>query len=220
MTRAIFIYPGWAFPAQRLFPLLCAAGRLTLAPTPESADALMGWSLGGLHAIVHPSDKPRILISSSARFCADGPTWSGMPCAHVRALRRQVERNPEHALRGFYELCFGAAGDPANMRAHIEEGLAIGRSALIDGLDALLRIDARARIKTLRAPVLVLHGARDAVIPIEAARATAALAPTAVLREHPAAGHDLPLSHGEWTAAQIRAFWDDLTVGSSNHGNA
>lgn len=217
MTRAVFIYPGWAFPGERLHPLLRAVGAVTLAPTADVADALLGWSLGGLHAVLHPSDKPRILIAATASFCAEGAAWPGMPRANVRALRRQLERNPEQALRGFFELCFGEPSDTARLKVHIEEGLALGRAALIDGLDDLLRLDARERLKAMRAPILMLHGGRDAVIPIEAARASAALSSTVVLREHPEAGHALPLSHVEWATAQMRAFLNERIVRSSIH---
>lgn len=217
MTRTVFIYPGWAFPAERLLPLLRAVGAFTRAPTPDSADALLGWSLGGLHALLHPSDKPRILIAATASFCAEGSSWPGMPRANVRALRRQLERNPEQALRGFFELCFGGPSDAARLKVHIEVGLAIGRAALIEGLEELLRLDARDRLRALRAPILLLHGARDAVIPFEAARATAALSPTAVLREHPEAGHDLPLTNVEWTAAQMRDFLNERIARLSIH---
>lgn len=53
--------------------------------------------------------------------------------------------------------------------------------------------DRRARLKTITAPTVVIHGADDPLVPVEAGRDTAASIPGARLVEIAGMGHDLPL---------------------------
>ena len=53
--------------------------------------------------------------------------------------------------------------------------------------------DRRAALKTIAAPTVVVHGADDPLVPVEAGRDTAASIPGAELREVPGMGHDLPI---------------------------
>ena len=52
--------------------------------------------------------------------------------------------------------------------------------------------DRRARLATIAAPTLVVHGADDPLVPVEAGRDTAAAIPGARLEEIAGMGHDLP----------------------------
>ncbi|HEY4943488.1 MAG TPA: alpha/beta hydrolase [Rhizomicrobium sp.] len=52
--------------------------------------------------------------------------------------------------------------------------------------------DRREALKTIKAPVMVVHGIDDPLVPVEAGRDTAAVIPGAELREIPGMGHDLP----------------------------
>lgn len=52
--------------------------------------------------------------------------------------------------------------------------------------------DRRARLKTIAAPTVVIHGADDPLVPAEGGRDTAAAIPSARLVEIPGMGHTLP----------------------------
>lgn len=206
MKPTTFIFSGWAFPPESLEPLRKMMDFVDCAESPDQADVLLGWSMGGIRALLDPSPKPRILIASTARFCAQPPDWPGMPLANVRALRRQLERNPEAALDGFHRLCAGPDAPEEIVRARRNASLSLGRELLVHELDELARLDARPYLASLRAPIFMLHGSRDAVIPIESARATAALLSNVQLHVHPQSGHDLPLAHPEWVERVTRTF--------------
>lgn len=197
------LFPGWAFPESALRPISDALG-LDLV-NESDADVWIAWSLGGLHALSRrdaAASRALVLISSTARFCADGTAWPGLPAANLRALQRQLARAPEAALRGFHRLCSEFAPD-ALIESRANESLTM---SLEDGLRELAEIDVRSSLGAIDQPVLVLHGTRDRVIPVEAARAVAARIPNARLREHPDAGHDLPIAHCDWVVDRIGKF--------------
>ncbi|HMP76446.1 MAG TPA: alpha/beta fold hydrolase [Kiritimatiellia bacterium] len=200
-----YLFTGWAFPDAALRPLTNALG-FSIASTHEEADIWIGWSLGGLHALAQTDAKtPLVLISSTARFCGNGANWPGLPPANLRALQRQVSRTPEEAMRGFHRLCASDAASDDEIESRVQESL---RLELSTGLRDLAALDLRAQLPSIHTPVLLVHGARDRVIPVEAARATAALLPNATLHEHPTAGHDLPLTEVDWIAKRIADFLD------------
>ncbi len=53
--------------------------------------------------------------------------------------------------------------------------------------------DRRAKLKTIKVPTVVVHGAVDPLISVEAGKDTAANIPGAELRIIPDMGHDLPI---------------------------
>ncbi len=200
------LFTGWAFSETALHPI--AEGLNCEIANGDGGDIWIGWSLGGLRALAQCRDTtPRtlILISSTARFCADGDIWPGLPPANLRALQRQFARAPEDALRGFHKLCAPTAS--ANtIELRVRDSLAL--PPLADGLRELAELDLRERLDEIQQPVLLLHGAKDRVIPPAAAYATARRLAHAQTKEHPEAGHDLPLAHAGWVTEQIRDFLD------------
>ncbi|MCS6771267.1 MAG: alpha/beta fold hydrolase [Kiritimatiellae bacterium] len=210
LTRA-FLFSGWAFPESSLEPIVRAAGLELEMIDPGRADLWIGWSLGAIRALEKAADKPLILISASARFCGDGD-WPGLSIARVRALRRLLSQNPEDALSRFHQLTSPHAA-PETIATRVRSSIAIGIDPLLNGLMELERIDARARLPTCRVPALFLHGTRDAVIPADAGRRTAALMPNARFLEHPHGDHDLPLSDPEWLVGRIRDYLATLEFG-------
>ncbi|MCO5045278.1 MAG: alpha/beta fold hydrolase [Kiritimatiellae bacterium] len=197
------LFPGWAFPETALQPI--AEALHCDIRTDTGGDLWIAWSLGGLHALTQSrATTPRalILISSTARFCADSDHWPGLPTANLRALQRQLARAPEDALRGFHKLCTATAS-ATTLETRLRDSLTL---PLADGLRDLAELDLRDRLETIRQPTLLLHGSKDRVIPIAAAHALAQRLPHAQLREHPEAEHDLPIAHAGWVIEQIRDF--------------
>ncbi len=212
MTASLF--SGWSFPETCLHPIVDALP----ADTP---DCSIAWSLGGLQLLSLPiaprpwplpsspspiAPCPLILLSSTARFCGDETGWPGLPTAHLRALKKLFRRDPALALRQFHRLCAGPSLPEADLLQRAQSSLDLGLSTLDYGLHLLETLDARTSAPGFPAPVLVLHGAHDQVIPLAAAEATAQLLPRAQLIVHPDLGHDLPLQAPAWVAAHIREF--------------
>jgi pimeloyl-ACP methyl ester carboxylesterase len=54
--------------------------------------------------------------------------------------------------------------------------------------------DRRAKLQTIKAPTVVVHGAEDPLISVEGGRDTASNIPGAELRIIPGMGHDLPVA--------------------------
>jgi len=70
------------------------------------------------------------------------------------------------------------------------------------------RYDTAARLPGLKAPVLLLHGQRDQVIPFEHAEANAEIRPDAVFKVYPDGAHSDLTRHG--ALEDILRFIDDL----------
>lgn len=212
------LFPGWAFPRGALQPI---ADQLSATVTRDPAEAALwiGWSLGGLRALGLcgerlasgvPGPRVLVLLAATARFCGDGTRWPGEPVSRLRALARRLAHAPEAALQGFHALCAGAEADLETLDARRRASLSLDPQELAEGLRALADLDLRDTLASLNIPVLILHGADDQVISLQAARAVAERLPDVRLLEHPTAGHDLPLTHTAWVVGQIRDFLRDL----------
>ncbi|HET7039980.1 MAG TPA: alpha/beta hydrolase, partial [Gemmatimonadales bacterium] len=69
---------------------------------------------------------------------------------------------------------------------------------------AMEGFDVRRRLAEITVPSVVLHGTRDRLFPLQAARRLADGLPDAELRVIPGAGHVLPLTHGESVLLAVR----------------
>jgi pimeloyl-ACP methyl ester carboxylesterase len=68
--------------------------------------------------------------------------------------------------------------------------------------------DRREKLKNIRIPAVVLHGADDPLVPVEGGKDTAASIPGAELRIVPGMGHDFPIS-------LVGTFADAITAAAS-----
>jgi pimeloyl-[acyl-carrier protein] methyl ester esterase len=126
-----------------------------------------------------------IAINGFDRFAGEG----AVPLRVVERMRRRFSEAPCEVLADFRARCGGDA-PPAIHDA----------AALAADLTLLGEADRRG---VVRAPMLLLHGGADPLLP-EAMRETVfAGAPRETLA---GAGHLLPLTHPEWCADRIRAF--------------
>jgi pimeloyl-ACP methyl ester carboxylesterase len=164
----------WDLPGHGIAPGTCSLGlheleffRQLIATVRGGGDAraelplvLFGWSLGAGLALAAAAGGPSI-----AAVIAESPyRLPATPARNVlraRALPWRLNLGPALFLVGALN------GDP-----------------FFRGFD---RAPSAARV---RCPILILHGAEDAVSPMEDARAIAAAAPRAQLVEVPGAGHN------------------------------
>ena len=96
---------------------------------------------------------------------------------------------------------FGVIGSPgfpadhAELRSRIERGVrrAYDPAGTLRQLLAIVAApDRRAQLKRLAVPTLVIHGANDPLVPVDAGRETARSIPGARLMVIEGMGHDLP----------------------------
>ena len=206
--------PGATLPAMAGW---IAAWLTDVAPGPV---LLGGWSLGGMVALELaarqsvPIDR-LMLIGTTPRFTT-GPDWQhGLPDTQVRALRRNLERSFEATLGSFFNLTFAPGEiDPSRLRAiqnvAVRPGGPPDRETAAACLGLLAEQDQRALLPAIACPTLVVHGALDAVTPVGAGRALAAVLPLGRLHEINDAGHAPHWTRPQDVAKAITEFcaWD------------
>lgn len=132
----------------------------------------------------------------------------------VLKARRRV-RSPEELAMDVLRLC---CVDPTRVPADVlEQHLEVARARRgYPGIDdqflraarSLMGVLARrgtyrAAMKAIRAPVLLLHGEKDRLVPIGASRAAAAANPSWRFEVAPDVGHVPQLEVPEWTAGHV-----------------
>lgn len=223
MKPGLLMISGWAHPAEALRPLAAAVAdfatphlRAAHEPLPALAQppVLLGWSLGGLHALRAARAAPDrwlglVLISATPRFCA-APDWApGVAPARVRALKAGLRKNPEAALRQFF-VDEARPAAPVAVEEKIRAALAVGAAVLAEGLDELRHTDLRATAAHATPPALVLHGGADQIIPCAAGEWLAAQFVFNRFVPFADSGHDLPLRAPDQVAAEIKFFLETL----------
>ncbi len=135
---------------------------------------------------------------------------SGFEAFHVsekapsrRAIRRMLLRlKDDHRslLSEFYSACFGDSPWPSALLDTLET---CDLSLLVDDLRRLdaerISLENLARAKS----ILILHGAKDIVTPVELAANLHRQLPDSRLLVHPDAGHALPFTHPNWCLQQL-----------------
>jgi pimeloyl-[acyl-carrier protein] methyl ester esterase len=179
----------------------CAA----LGPGPVG---LAGWSLGALLALEAARAAPGrhaglALVAATARFCADGEGHPGADPRALRAMSARLARDAGAVLRGFAAACAAPDGGDAAAAWWAAQAARHAAAALARGLDALATLDLRGGLAGLRIPVRLVHGERDAVVPVAAAAALAERCPDARLTVLPGRGHALPFTAPEDLAAVL-----------------
>src|SRR4051812_18013606 len=174
---------------------------------------LFGLSLGALLAtqlaLLAPERLHRLVLASCA---ARGRDF--VPRRLATGLRLLsdfvVHARPKPAIARDIAVADGA--DPCDARADVG-GAGWSRVRLLHFLAASAAHDVHAMLPRISAPVLVLHGERDAILSPASQQRLLAQLPRASYRELPGAGHDL-VSEAPQSSAQLIAGF--LSVGERN----
>ena len=150
-----------------------------------------------------------VLVAGTARF-ASGPGYPhGLPPAEVEALAARLRRDPAKAMRRFCAAMLAPGELPEAERLRLAEALAAwapGPEQALAALAALSDADARPLLPSVRAPVLLLHGDRDAIVPASASAFLAASLPRPRPVTLPGAGHAPFLTRPDEVASAVAAF--------------
>lgn len=193
--------------------------------------SLLGNSMGGLislrQAAFHPDTVRDVVLLGPALplpvwkvsepLVAGGIAVTGVPRLGASLLARHRARTtPQEQVAEMLELC---CVDPSRVPADVVEALVDLARARRDyvGTEMGLEVAARSTVGSLmqrkavneafdhvRAPVLILHGEQDRLVPVEAARMAVARRPHWQLVTRPDLGHVVQLEAPQWTVDQIR----------------
>ena len=199
--KSVLIISGWAHGIDMIKPmgdklserfdvqLLTGAQVLREQHIPD-ANYIVTGSMGGLLAMTRlpKSCRKLVLVSSTAKFCADEGYPCGTPEKVVRRMILQLKRNPEAVLEQFYKNVHYPHQPISTQPGHSQD-------ELLAGLEYLLSSDLRPQVPNLKLPVLLLHGSEDRIIPPFAAEWLHAHLPDSQLQIFENDGHALPAHH-------------------------
>ncbi|MCY3803176.1 MAG: alpha/beta fold hydrolase [Gammaproteobacteria bacterium] len=180
-------------------------GMQLLADVLPPAASFLGWSLGGLWALLYARQYPDrvvdvMLVSSAPRFTATQEWPHGMAQTELLDFSRQFSKAPQQTLKKFCSL-------QAINSDRAKPTLVALRSALSSspvhtgniawGLKWLEQVDLRSDSRLSHLPVDLLHGEEDQVLPVDTAEGTNRIWPHARVERIPKAGHAPFVSHPE-----------------------
>jgi len=163
---------------------------------------VVGASMGGMIAQIMAAKYPDRVRSLVSIMSSSGDP--GLPQAKPEAMAAIMQARPDgsdrefaiqHGMRIYRTI--GSPGFPtSDSELRMKVGAAFDRSYYPSGVGrqfaAILANGSRVEmLKRLSVPTLVLHGADDPLVPIEAGRHTAASIPGASLTIIPGMGHDI-----------------------------
>jgi pimeloyl-ACP methyl ester carboxylesterase len=163
---------------------------------------VVGASMGGMIAQIIAAKYPDRVRSLVSIMSSSGDP--GLPQAAPEAMMAIMQARPDGGNRelavqhgmGIYRA-IGSPGFPmSDSELRMKVGAAFDRSYYPSGVGrqfaAILANGSRVEmLKGLSVPTLVLHGADDPLVPVEAGRHTAALIPGSNLTVIPGMGHDI-----------------------------
>jgi pimeloyl-[acyl-carrier protein] methyl ester esterase len=154
------------------------AAALVATCVPDSA-IVCGWSLGGLIAQRIASERGgtvrALALASSTPCFVEREGWPhGMKPATLASFASSLRTDPAATLENFVRLnaLNGARGREAvrTFARRVSERGTPPVAALEDGLRWLRDVDLREAVRNIAQPTVVIHGARDALAPVEAGR--------------------------------------------------
>lgn len=207
--------PGYgAAPACAPYTLETLAD--TVARDAPRRCRVAGWSLGGEVALAWarraPCQVERLALIGTTPCFTSRPGW---PCATAPAVLREFGQRlaSDRAATLARFAAAQARGDAraqryAGLAGQLAEGSATD-CALSAGLRVLASADLRRELSRVRQPALVLHGARDRIVPPAAGRRLAAALPDARFALLRTCAHAPFLSQPGRVARALREFFGE-----------
>ncbi|MBU1694567.1 MAG: alpha/beta fold hydrolase [Verrucomicrobia bacterium] len=173
---------------------------------------LVGWSMGGMIALEAAAAFPErvaalVLISSAPRLAAALDFPHGVPPRVLRAMTLSFQLAPERTLSEFFiNAAFPHLLTPTVLREKVAAAMVLGADRLAEQLRYLTESDLREAARRLTAPVLILHGRPDRIIPVGAASWIIEQRPGTEMITCNDSGHDFPLDEPDRVAEPIEHF--------------
>jgi len=166
---------------------------------------IVGASMGGMIAQLLAALYPERVLSLTSIMSSTGNPMlpSGTPQALSVLMRPSPSRHNmaavvEHNMKAYLTIASPAyPPDEAALRKLVEANAARAYypKGILRHLAAVMTNgDRRPRLRNIKVPTVVLHGADDPLIPVEGGKDTAANIEGAELRIIPGMGHDIPLA--------------------------
>ncbi len=194
-------------------------------PTPYTAEAIVdamltkqtqpitlcGWSLGALLAMLaahrHPEKIEKLILISATPSFIQRTGWShALSPAMLTEFSVAIRADAESALKRFITL-FNHNDPHAKENVRELGNFTLAPQAVLQGgLDMLRELDLRDLIPNIQQPALLIHGARDPLMPLAAAEWLAATLPNATLKIAPKAAHAPFISEPAYVANLITAW--------------
>ena len=181
----------------------------------------IGWSLGGFVALAAAQRDPQavaklVLVGATPKYVQSADWPHAMPLSVLEQFALNLEQDYAATLDRFLSLQLAAGEDRGVLRRLRDEMFRHGEppaAALHEGLRLLREEDRRAALPGIAVPTLVVHGERDRIVPVGAARFLAAQLPNAQLELVPGAGHAPFLSRPVEFNDVLRSFLREKVYG-------
>ncbi len=183
-----------------VFAVMDACGIQRCVVAGESAGAAVA-----VEAALRRPERVSALVLVAARL-------SGRIDPGTAMLRQGCLADFPRTMERFVRHCTPEAGVDAEREWGRRIVMRSDAKAAVELLDCMADVDHGPRLAELRMPVLMLHGAKDAICPLEQARDWASRIDGAVLKVCDDAGHVPTITRPEWVIDEIRRFADNLNV--------
>ncbi len=177
----------------------CADIEATLAALAVRSATLVGWSMGSQLAVVLAHRNPAlvrslVLVGATAQFVASCAYPHGLAVKQLHGMQAKLAISPHRTIAGFQGLLFSQAEQKHEQAwrrvvALLHQIPVPSRIVLQAGLEQLGCSSLFHLLPELRQPVLLLHGACDAICPLANAQAMAAVIPDVQMVIYDQAGH-------------------------------
>ncbi|MBI5560408.1 MAG: alpha/beta fold hydrolase [Deltaproteobacteria bacterium] len=170
--------PGHGNKRQWNVPTLYPALECLMDSVKGEGDIIgIGWSLGA-EVLIAAAKKIRmralVLVGATPSFVErEGFAW-GKKKTLVKRMLMDMRKSPEETLKRFYALNF--TGDELKkkrakdfLKLYEKPMGGLDLEGIITALSSLMTTDLRRELREVNLPTLIIHGAKDEVVPVGAA---------------------------------------------------
>jgi pimeloyl-ACP methyl ester carboxylesterase len=199
-----------------------AGGQITIPQMAEDAAALlaalgidsahvMGISMGGMIAQDLALDHPELLrtLTLGCTYCGGAGSALAPPEVIGKLSQAMMSGDRDRAIRTGWEANVSEpfAGDPDawGRFASIAARRAVAVEVVMAQMQAIASHDTSARLSSITAPTLVIHGSEDQMLPVANGRMIASLMPKSHLEVFEGVGHLFFWEQPERSAELVRA---------------